>query len=48
MKEDVAGRRKKVAYEAKSFHRVVAGTGSFVSLCEAKNRDGPYAFAGIP
>jgi hypothetical protein len=47
--EAIAGRWKKVAYEAEDFHRVVAGTGSLVSLCEAENGDdAPYAYAGVP
>lgn len=39
---------KRVAYEAENFHRVVACTGSVVSLCKAQDRDGSYASAVVP
>ena len=39
---------EKVAYEAEDFHRVVACTGSFASLCEAADGDGPYTSAVVP
>ncbi len=44
----IVGRQQKVAYETEDFHRVVPRTGSITSLCEAENRDSPYASAVVP
>src|SRR5260370_34502011 len=44
----MAGRQQKVAYETEDFHRVVAGTGYIVGLCEAEDRDSPHAFIVVP
>ena len=44
----MVGRQQKVAYETEDFHRVVPRTGSIISLCEAENRDSPYASAVVP
>jgi hypothetical protein len=39
---------EKVVYEAEDFHRVVACTGSVVSLCKAADGYGPCASTVIP
>src|SRR5260370_40270019 len=44
----IVGRQQKVAYETEDFDRVVPRTGSITRLCEAENRDSPYASAVVP